>query len=149
MNTIRPLSKPRAFSLIEVVIALSIFSFGLVALLGLFPVGLETFRNSKQKVMHGEIIKLLSSEFSSMRFDQLDSLNGKTYLFAEDGTPVTNSTNSIYQAVVEILKTNTTLPTGNNSSVPLSDCSTVQIRITQVTDPSPRRYNFLIANRGL
>ncbi len=148
----RSAHRASAFSLVEIVLALSILSFGLVALLGLFPVGLGAFRNSKEKVTHGEIIKLLASELSSMRFDQLASVRGKPYYFAEDGSPVIDTNESfVYRVEIDVVQPNTPLPTGTTSPASLSDCSTVQIRIAHARpeNATPWRYNLIIANRGL
>jgi hypothetical protein len=57
-------SKFAAFSLVEVVLALGIFSFAIVAILGLFTVGLQTSRESDQEIRAAD---LTSSLFCRMR----------------------------------------------------------------------------------
>lgn len=49
----------RAFSLIEVVIALGIFSFAIVAILGLFTVSLQTSRESEGEIQAASVASML------------------------------------------------------------------------------------------
>lgn len=140
---------PSAFSLVEVCLALGVLAFGLVALLGLYPVGLESVRSSKEKVVHAEIIKSVTSEFAGMRFDQLGGMNGKAYHFSEEGILVpAGNAKALYLASIQTVQTNTQVPADNGSRA-LGECRTLQVQITKPPQPSTRTYNFVVANHGL
>jgi len=52
----------RAFSLVEVAIALGIISFCLVALMGMFPVMLESIRQSREKTLVAEMFQTIAED---------------------------------------------------------------------------------------
>ncbi len=56
-----PLSSRAAFTLVEVVVALGIFSFALVAIVGLFVVGLNTNKESSDQIQAANFASLLIS----------------------------------------------------------------------------------------
>jgi type II secretory pathway pseudopilin PulG len=62
----RSRAKPRAFSLVEVTLALGVAAFCLIAVLGLLPTGLKTQQNSIQQTTANQII---STIFSDLRAD--------------------------------------------------------------------------------
>lgn len=60
-----------AFSLIETAIALGIVAFALVALLGMLPAGLATFRQSIDTTVSAQIIQRIVSDAEQSDFDLL------------------------------------------------------------------------------
>lgn len=56
----------RAFSLIEIVLALGIISFALVGILGLFPAAMDAATNSQRETQAALIAQALYSEINSM-----------------------------------------------------------------------------------
>ena len=76
-----------AFSLIEVTLAIGVMAFALLAIFGLIPVGLGTFRNAKDTSITSQIEEKIFSEVKSMTFDNLT--NSSRYQPASLGT-VTN-----------------------------------------------------------
>lgn len=69
------MSLPRAFSLVEVAIALGIVSFVLLALLGLFSVGLNAGKDSQLDTVQAAIVHRMLSEFRTADFDTLAETN--------------------------------------------------------------------------
>lgn len=66
MNTTRTF---RGFSLIEIVLALGIMSFALASLLGLFPLALETAKESKSETRITFIAQSILSDIRSTQFE--------------------------------------------------------------------------------
>ncbi len=65
--------KNRAFSLLEVTIAVGITFLAIVTILGLTPVGLETLTEAARQSARAEIFKLVAAELESTPFDELDA----------------------------------------------------------------------------
>ena len=60
--------RARGFSLMEVVTALSVISFALVALLGVFPIGLENSRTSVNETRAAQLSRMVFSTLRSEPF---------------------------------------------------------------------------------
>lgn len=89
------------FSLVEVVVAMGIVTFSLVAMLGLMPVGLSTLRQSMDRNAEAQILGQISSELFATSFDRLGEYAGKSpYYFDGEGQPVPSAQSAIYSAVV-------------------------------------------------
>jgi type II secretory pathway pseudopilin PulG len=57
-----PNLKPSAFTLIEIVLSIGILSFALVGILALFPVALETAKESKEETMMAQIAQSIEAD---------------------------------------------------------------------------------------
>jgi len=62
----RPLAKTAAFSLVEIVLAIGVTAFALIAILGMLPVALKTQQTSIQQTTANEIMNTI---FGDMRAD--------------------------------------------------------------------------------
>ena len=101
----RSLKRPPAkrsdqgFSLVEISLALGIIAFAFIALLGLLPVGLQTFRQAidtgnEARIMQSFMTKLEATEFSRIR--DLDFEKGEEiFYFDEEGMPTDTSKNEV------------------------------------------------------
>ena len=142
--------RARGFSLVEVALALGIFAFSIVSMMSLMSVGLNTSRESRERLTRSEILKSVNNEIANTRYDQLATLDGKQIQFDNEGLPVT-STSDEHRYVAEL----TQLP---NSQVlqggVLPGLATFQIEIQDqpgggsVTSRT-EEHVFHIANRGL
>jgi len=56
----------RAFSLVEVTLALGIISFGMVTMLGLLPLALRLSREAVDTTVEAQIVRALSSELNAL-----------------------------------------------------------------------------------
>jgi uncharacterized protein (TIGR02598 family) len=79
-----------AFSLVEVTLAIGIIAVGFVALIGLLPVGLSTYRSSIDTANESWIIQSLSSMVQVTEWKQVESNlafkdGGNIYYFDEEG----------------------------------------------------------------
>lgn len=63
--------QPSAFSLVETAIALGIVGFALVALMGMLPVGLSSFRQSIDTTVCAQIVQRIVSDAEQSDFDIL------------------------------------------------------------------------------
>lgn len=75
----------KAFSLVEVVLAIGIVSFAMVSILGLIPVGLHTFRSAMDLSVEAGIAQKLVADVQRTDFQNLQSTN---LSFDDQGVPV-------------------------------------------------------------
>ena len=83
--SIRP---ERAFSLVEVTIALAIVTFAVVSVMGLLPTGLTTMRTATDQTTVAQIAREISAEVLLTPFGELDSYisaHGTRYFDSEGG----------------------------------------------------------------
>jgi len=132
---VRPLARfPHGFSLIEVTIALGVVSFALIALFGLLPTGLTTFRSSIDRSVASQIAQNIISQARQTEFSSLSTLAtpaGSPKKFTEDGDETTDATKTIYVAKVEV-ETQVTLP----AATVVPNTSMAKIRVRVVNSPS-------------
>ena len=89
----------QGFSLVEISLALGIIAFAFIALLGLLPVGLQTFRQAidtgnEARIMQTFMSKLEATEFSKIKeldFEQSEEI----FYFDEEGMPTDSSTDEV------------------------------------------------------
>lgn len=113
MKTCPKPNRPRGFTLVEIVMSLGIISFGLVALLGLIPTGLDTLRESRTTTLYTEIAKTIANAAQQTDFTQItNTFDGKKFYFDNEGISVPQGRfDQIYEALVT---------TGTNITVPAS-----------------------------
>jgi uncharacterized protein (TIGR02598 family) len=132
---VRPLARfPHGFSLIEVTIAMGVVSFALIALFGLLPTGLTTFRSSIDRSVASQIAQNIISQARQTEFSSLSTLAtpaGSPKKFTEDGDETTDATKTIYVAKVEV-ETQVTLP----AATVVPNTSMAKIRVRVVNSPS-------------
>ena len=63
-----------AFSLVEVVLALGIVSFAIIAILGLIPTGLQTSHSSQDETRAAQIAQSILATFSAQQFNSVTFL---------------------------------------------------------------------------
>jgi type II secretory pathway pseudopilin PulG len=61
----------RAFSLVEVVLALGVISFAIVAILGVFPLGLSTSRSAQDESRAPQIAQTILASLASQNFSAI------------------------------------------------------------------------------
>jgi uncharacterized protein (TIGR02598 family) len=106
--------KKRAFSLVEVVLALGIFSFAILSILGLMATGLNTVKSSSTSMTIANISRNLRADLQATPFTSLTLNSSITYYFTDRGNPTTTPANAYYVAVLTPLAP--TYP-GNAASV--------------------------------
>jgi uncharacterized protein (TIGR02598 family) len=82
-----PFTSRRAFSLVEVSLALAVVSIALLSVMGLMPVGLNTMREAMDQTAEAQILRRISGEAALVPYDRLDAYAAAgPYYFAQDGT---------------------------------------------------------------
>lgn len=87
----------RAFSLTEIVIALGILSFALVAIIGLLNVGLRSSNDAHIDTVKAATVR---SILSSLRTNQPASYAGETRWYKFDGSTNGGSTDAYFECVI-------------------------------------------------
>ena len=137
-----------AFSLVEVVMALGIAAFCLVALLGLMPVGLKTVRDARGDALRAEVLKAMGNIAQQTDYSLLGNLAGKKYYFDINGLVVSSaSADAIYEAV---LSTGTVNVPSSSTSTALAGATsvTVAIRRSANTNSEATTHTLFISNNG-
>jgi uncharacterized protein (TIGR02598 family) len=91
-----PLSRKaaeRAFSLIEVTIAMAIAAVALSTLMALLPQGMNTMRDAGDEAIMGRIHQQILNELQMADFDALDSYQGMEIYFDSQGEELGDSQN--------------------------------------------------------
>jgi len=111
--------------------AVGIAAFALVALLGLLPSGLKTFKSTMNTAVGSQIAQRV---FNDMQIADWNDLTNTIRYFDEQGTELTNSNavNCIYWVQV-----NTTNSTGVNSTTFLGNTSTNLMTISVMVANNP------------
>lgn len=91
----RPSPQPRAFTLVEVTVALGVIAFGLITLIGLLPAGLRTLGDSMDQTAHAMIVQRISNDLRQAAFQ--NNLPSSLY-FDADGQPVNYAEEARYEA---------------------------------------------------
>src|SRR5947209_6065666 len=73
------IARRSAFSLVEVVLALGIVSFAIVAILGLIPTGLQTSHSSQDETRAAQIAQSILSTMASQAQTQFNSISFQEY----------------------------------------------------------------------
>jgi uncharacterized protein (TIGR02598 family) len=98
--------RKRAFSLIEVIFAMSIFSFAIISVLGLMAVGLRGFKEAGEKTVQSNIVQAMVSDFNMSEGEDMRNRspaeNTKYYDVSGNRTDFTKR---YYTAVLTILDT--------------------------------------------
>ncbi len=100
--------RARAFSILEVVVAIGVVAFAFTALLGLLPVGMTIFSSALDTSVHSQIIQRFVSDAEQTDFNTLQQQPAVTRYFDDEGSESVQSS-SVYTASMTI-KPTTTLP---------------------------------------
>lgn len=137
------LSPPRqAFSLVEVVLALGIVSFGLLTTLGLMSVGLTTLHQAMQQTVETQIVQSINSQALLTSYTNLATVySGTTFYYDDEGQYLTNSPSPPPAATHYCVTTSLGNPnypgSGNFTSSALTNSMTaLQIQIGVGVSPS-------------
>lgn len=89
LSTVYPISR-RAFSLVEVTLAMGLTSFALMAILGLMPIGFSSMRQAMDSTQESQIMREIRAKVQQTSFALLaSSFSDREFFFAESGAPTT------------------------------------------------------------
>lgn len=143
----------RAFSLVEVVLALGVVSFAFVGVLGLMPVGLKSFRTAMETNMQSLLSQRVAGEAQRSRFADLkagdfSSLNFPQY-FDDQGSPVAGPSDPgcLYTVDIASSPSQVKLP---GSTAANTDLLSLNFSIKKKTDSTRTNYfSVIVANTGI
>lgn len=94
----------RAFSLVEVALAVGIFSFGVLSLIGLLPVALTNHQEAKLDTILAQITQRLAAEVVLTDAERLTQLHGLRRAFDVEGRELSDVADprAVYQARVAL-----------------------------------------------
>ncbi len=135
-----------AFSLVEVVLALGVVSFSLVALIGMLPVGLSNFRQAIEIQTQAQIVQQIATELQLAKYSDLSSggyQSGFPRYFDAEGAAVAEP--SKLYTVTASLPTNAEVP----GPVANTNLLTLNFSIQRKTGPNdPKTFTLLVSNNG-
>lgn len=134
-----------AFSLVEVILALGVVSFAVMAILGLLPTGLSTLRASMNQTVEAQIVRSIGAQAVITPFNDLTS---QSY-FTDEGLP-TNAANAYY--TVNVTPEAPVFPGSANGDEITNSLAALEIEIIARPNPAaPGKTNFYslqVANAG-
>jgi uncharacterized protein (TIGR02598 family) len=121
----------KAFTLVEVLLAIGVVSFAMVGILGLIPAGLNTFRSTMFSSVESGIVHQLAGEVQRTDFDNQNTAT-QVYYFDNQGIAAASAREALFIAEVcppQLLTSNGVLPS-------TSAARTIVIKITNRTNPA-------------
>ena len=154
------------FSLIECALSLGVVSFAFVALVGMIPVGLNSFHSAIDATVGSQIAQRLLTEVRQAKFSELGAFNlnpdrdptkpSADYFFDGDGatTPSTTVENHIYEAAVQVFYASKiqvgVQPADLKSDPANAHLAIIHVVVRRVSAPEQHReYSGFVANNGL
>lgn len=128
-----------AFSLIEVTLSIAIVAFAFVAIFGLLPVGMNTFRRAVDYSLGSQIVQRLVNDAMQTDYAELIKVTPaapSTRYFDDQGNEVTADNDYLYIAELSVVAP-TTLPPATNPASPSLATVTVRLANNPAHKPSP------------
>ncbi len=161
-----PRRKRAGFSLIECALSLGVVSFAFVALVGMIPVGLNTFNSAIDSTVGSQVAQGLLTEVRQAKFSELGKFNINTdadpakptadYFFNNEGTttPATTRENHIYNAAVQIFYASKlelgVKPSTLSVDPSVAHLAVVRVVVRRISAPGQsKEFTGFIANNGL
>jgi len=118
-----------AFSLVEVTLSIGIVAFGLIAILGLLPSGLQSFRGSIGRTVAAQVAQAIISETKQADFTSLT--NGITYSnYTQEGILAKTATDTIFTAEISVTNQSSVPGTGTTRFINRS-LALVKVRVVE------------------
>ncbi len=140
--------KFKAFSLVEVVIAIGIVSFAVVAILGLIPTGLNTLKDSTGETVRAQIVRSIAASALTANFSSLNA----SVCFDNDGQPLLPTDTATYPRYTVNATTNAPSFPGSTSGNFSGSLIALKIEIVlkpaSLANGTTNNYTLQIANSG-
>jgi uncharacterized protein (TIGR02598 family) len=138
----------RAFSLVEVVLALGLCAFVLISLVGLLPVSLNTARDTVEITRRSKAVQQVVSELTQSRFTNVTALSSKEWGFDYEGISTNVSGSGPVYFTIKAQLGNGTLPQINT---PTGSPSLIRVKLITSTPrqkPMPGATAVTISDMG-
>lgn len=133
------------FSLVEVVLALGLVSFAVIAIMGLLPTGLAALRQAMNQTVEAQIVKTISAQSVNTPFTDLGSIS----YFDEEGLP-TAAANARY--TVNVTTQPPVFPSSEAAGSLTNSLTALKIQIVAKPGPAANGetnfYTLQVANAG-
>lgn len=138
----------KAFSLVEVTIAIGVVSFSLLAIMGLVPVGLTTLRAAMDQTVESQIVQAIGSEALLTPFGQLtNSFAGKVSYYNEEGTLTGDRNLARYEVATSL--TNAVYPGSTNAAQLSSGLQSLRVKIVRLQGvTATNNFSIQVSNSG-
>lgn len=134
----------RAFSLIEVVFALGVFSFSMLTIVGLLATGLHSASDSSRNTALANIQRLLRANVAATSYSSVTSAGTTATYFTAAGYPTVVNPVSTVDNPYYTLTYTTTAPTGMVSAVK-GEVVTATVRYPYPSNASTNTFSLFIA----
>ncbi len=156
MNTMPRLTiRRRAFSLVEVTLAMALVSFAVITVIGLMPIGLTALHRVIDTTEEAQIVRQIGAQAALTPYSTLNAtFSGQTFYYDQDGVLLTNSpapvpSASRYRAATTVV---TPVYPGSSGAANLSgNMSTVHIVLMDgpgTIATTTNFYNVEVPNSG-
>jgi len=147
----------RAFSLVEVMLAMGVVAFSIITAIGVIPAGLVTIRQAMNDTVESQIVQRMGAQVAATPYAQLQaSLAGKTFYFDDQGAPLTNGLSASpsrparYSATATLATPAFPGSTGVSASGYTNSLWTVRVRMTTLpANATTNTYSIQAPNTGL
>ncbi len=136
---------PRAFSLVEVVLAIGLATFALLVVFSLLPAGLRSLQEANRQIVETEIFNALGAELTSTKFDEVQAHVASRFplYFDNEGLEVAGAQDATF--IVRCLAQ----PLEGAGELRRTTVSIGFQRDPDAAGASPTRRTFLLVDRGL
>lgn len=141
-RSIPPTLSSRAFTLVEVTMALGIASFAILSMLGIMVVGLNTMRGAIDTTVQAQIVQQVVGSLKQANFSTL-STNAWSWKYDDRGVVVKTDDAKVYSASVQVA--NATLSGGTQNA----NLVKATVTISNLAEPGrPYIFSTYVANNG-
>jgi uncharacterized protein (TIGR02598 family) len=140
----------RGFSLVEVTMALGLIAVGLLTMMGLVPIGLNSMHDSQQSMVRAQIFQSVSSEAMLTSYTDLGNfISQGPYYYDGQGQKQAAKDERTTRFVVELSQKSTQYPGSSNVQDIKRSISTLGLAITAYPGArTPVKYVVHIPNQG-
>jgi len=136
----------KAFSMVEMALAMAIVSFAMVSLLGLIPVGLKITRDTLDITVQSQVFQLISNQIQLTDYKNMSQWNGQKLYFDSQGLPQTDPAKSVFEADLNVQNVSTDTM---SDAISQDNASLVVIKISSIQRPQSNwTTSLIIANSG-
>ena len=141
----------RAFSLVEVVLAIGLATFALLVIFSLLPAGLKSLQEANRQIVETEIFNSLGAELASTKFDDVEAHLASRFTpslyFDNEGLQVDSADKASFFVIGEAYGAE---GAGELRRVTVSiGFQREPARFTAARTPHTTRRTFLLVDRGL
>ncbi len=145
------LARTRAFSLVEVVLAIGLATFALLVIFSLMPAGLRSLQEANRQIVETEIFNSLGAELASTKFEEINSYLASRFqqplYYDNEGLEVSTADEASFFVIGEAYDPE---GAGELRRVTVSiGFQRAPVGISSSRAPHTTRRTFLLADRGL